>query len=425
MKKIPFFFLLFPFLASAQVGITPPSKTYKTYDTTFLGWNAKVKFDPLDTAAKEGMIYFPGSGEVGNDPDKLLLYNMFNFIDVQKTWDGSVELGNGTHYPIYIALQPPSQSVITGPNIKLRIDAILARYPIKRNAFYLTGISAGGFAAWSFVTCQPTPGDFSYGDLVTAIMCPESVKPNQQVAGTATPPYPQNVVQWIKRGKYALGFNQVNDGGRDMLNYFTKMDSAAKGRVTLYDTKYGAGDHSNFDKFYDARTTNWRTNALATLRVGPQIPDGWNTYQWLLRKGDTSLPTVAPPPVARICIDSPVINSPNSIVRVNADSSQNATSWQWVQYSGPTPAIWTSVSGTPHKSDMLVSGLYPGSYVFGLYAMNAAGQADSAKIVVTVKPIIIPAPRIVTSMQALFFGSWITIPAGSFKAALSDGTIQQ
>src|ERR1700754_501243 len=260
-----------------------------TYDTTISGWNARVTYDPSKVDRSEGIMYFPGAGEVGTDPSKLLIYGPHYWM--QNGWDGAVVLGNGTHYPIYISLQPPSQSVLTGPNIKVRIDAILARFKIKRKAFYLTGPSAGGFASWTFVTYQPTAGDHSYGDMVTAIMCPESVKPNSQQA--ATPAYPQNTVQWIQRGKYALGFNQINDGGRDMQTYYSAMNAVAPGAATYYSTDFGGGSHCCFQEFWDPYITSWSTNSVG-LPIGAGVPEGWNTYQWLLRKGDTSLTS---PPV--------------------------------------------------------------------------------------------------------------------------------
>jgi len=118
-----------------------------TYDTSFLGWNAVVTMDTslhgVDSAA--GIIFFPGIGEENTNINAIFVNGPHNLIK-NGLWDGSVTLGNGVHHPFIISLQPPASSY--GPaQVKPKIDAILARYRIKRNSLFFTGLSQGSWYA--------------------------------------------------------------------------------------------------------------------------------------------------------------------------------------------------------------------------------------------------------------------------------------
>ena len=177
---------------------------------------------------------------------------------------------------------------------------------------------------------------------------------------------------------------------------------------------------------YDAL---WRTYALPDHYHQHVIPGGthsanvwdvpFNSRQIWDSLGIIGFAPIIPPPklVARINIDSTTIHSPNSFVRVNADSSQGLiSSYQWLQVAGPTGAIFTSTPGT----GMLFSGLFPGStYLFELYLNDRMGNVDSAFVNVEVMPIIIPPPRRVTN-----FGLVLINGAYHVQFTYSDGTIE-
>ena len=74
-------------------------------------------------------------------------------------------------------LQPPAP-FFPATSVKPAIDAILARYRIKRNSFYFTGLSQGAWQANLFVAYEPTAGDNTYGRMVKAIVNLEGVIPS-------------------------------------------------------------------------------------------------------------------------------------------------------------------------------------------------------------------------------------------------------
>lgn len=95
-------------------------------------------------------------------------------------------------------------------------------------------------------------------------------------------------------------------------------------------------------------------------------------------------------PVAAMFVDSTSITSPNSIVHLNALFSSEVggqiQSYQFMQSFGPTKAIFTADS----TGRAVVSGLFPGSYRFGVIVNDALLNMDSAFVNVGVKPVFIP-----------------------------------
>lgn len=397
-------------------GITPPPGDYKTKDTVINGWNAKVRYSPSRTDSSELVIYFPGAGEVGTDPSKLLLYSPFYYTDQLKIWDGSVELGNGTHYPIYIALQPTSQSVITGPNIKARMDIIFARWKIKKNARYFTGPSAGGFACWAYATYQASPGVFTgYGDNVTAIMAPEAVKPNQQQA--STPAYPGNTTAWIQLGKYALAFNQINDPSRDIPTYYSAMNTAVPGHVTYYNTNFNGGGHGSFDYFWSPDRNDWvvadNPDSILALPIGGGVPKGWNTYQWLLRKGDTSLANVVSPFVTAGANQTQPTTTSSIVFTATATPGTGGSivSYLWTQTSGSAAPL----SGTTTSTLTITGPLTVGVRNFQILVTDNAGlQAVSTATLTSVD----------TSTKATIFAGRDTTLGLNQSGAWGDTTLR-
>jgi alpha-tubulin suppressor-like RCC1 family protein len=145
----------------------------------------------------------------------------------------------------------------------------------------------------------------------------------------------------------------------------------------------------------------------------------------------TSTASALPPaPIAKIIIDSTVIHSPTSFVRVTGDSSTGAgISYTWSQLGGPSPAIVTPVPGT--KSGFLFSGLLPGAYSFQLQVKDSVGRTSLASVSVTVLPApacpicpVCPQPRTVIGLQIQVNQQWYPVPLSWAKFALSDGSNQ-
>src|SRR6185312_194411 len=158
--------LFLSLVATGCFAMTSRAQQMVTYDTTFGGWNAIVTEDVAlqGTDSAAGIVFFPGIGQMTTKLSDLSV-NGPHYLINNGLWDGSVTLGNGLHHPFIISLQPPS-SGYSATAVLPKIQAILSRYRIKRNSFYLTGLSCGGWQANEFVAYQPTPGDNSYGRLV-------------------------------------------------------------------------------------------------------------------------------------------------------------------------------------------------------------------------------------------------------------------
>ncbi|MBN8676552.1 MAG: hypothetical protein J0L56_20685, partial [Chitinophagales bacterium] len=156
-----------------------------TYDTTFnvgyagLQYRFRISrpanmFTPghPDTASRPAIITMPGLGEVGTNPANLQKYGPHYWMN--NGWDGSVQLGNGTHYPIIITVMP-SAAYPRGPELTLMMNHLLNTYRIKRNSVHVAGLSMGGFS-WTLMLChQATPGDETGMKLITSVVALQGV----------------------------------------------------------------------------------------------------------------------------------------------------------------------------------------------------------------------------------------------------------
>jgi hypothetical protein len=123
---------------------------------------------------------------------------------------------------------------------------------------------------------------------------------------------------------------------------------------------------------------------------------------------------VSNPVIAVLSPDSSAIHIPNSIVHLINASTGPVVSSVITQVDGPTTAIITP--GSP----MIVSGLFPGVYVFQLVVTDNLGNSSSAITSITVNPQPCPIcpvcppcpPPVITGITFPFLGQTFTIPAG-------------
>src|SRR5690348_5788821 len=108
--------VLWLFLCSPVIGMgQSESHDFITYDTAWnLGsdqhWNMRISrprnmfnTGSADTASRPMILTMPGMGEFGTtDTTKLEVWGPHYWLN--HGWDGSVTLGNGSHYPILITL---------------------------------------------------------------------------------------------------------------------------------------------------------------------------------------------------------------------------------------------------------------------------------------------------------------------------------
>jgi hypothetical protein len=394
----------------------------RTYDTTFDGWNAIVTEDLSlhGNDSAPGIVFFPGIGQQTKNINDLKV-NGPHYLISNGMWDGSVQLGNGVHHPFIISLQPP------GPDnpamyVKPKIDAILARYRIKRKSFYMTGLSLGGWQANMFVTYQPTPGDHTYGNMVRAIVNLEGVEPADYTGIYAGLAYPGKMGDWAKNcGGREIWVEGQNDW-RAMEDGATNMIDAVKGSASYFQVTYGGGAHCCWNTEYTPGVI-WtkKDNKNISKVTGDEV--AMNVWQWLLRQGDTSLPGNAPstPAVVTPAALAPTANAGQAQTvtlptnSVNLDGSgtvyngATVSTMTWTQTGGPNSSkikagnpvsaalqmaanLVGAVTGNTMSLQATASGLVEGSYTFQLTVKDNNGKTSNASVSVTVHAAAAPSP---------------------------------
>ncbi|HET6252702.1 MAG TPA: PKD domain-containing protein [Puia sp.] len=364
-----------------------------TYDTTFGGWNAVVTMDKAlagnDSAA--GIVFFPGIGEETTDSSKIVV-NGPHYLIRNGIWDGSVPLGNGVHHPFIISLQPPA-SGYPANSVKPKIDAILARYRIKRNSFYLTGLSMGGWYANQFVCYEPTPGDDTYGRLVRALVVLEGVEPADSTQPYPSLSYPRKMGHYAKAcGGRELWVEGSNDW-RDMLAGAQNMCDSVPNSASYFQVTYGGGAHCCWNTEYDP-STMWTTPSNSNISQVWGTPQLMNVWQWLLRQGDTTMPaysTPAPGPPAVNAGVAQTIRLPVSSLTLTGAATGTAgatiSSVAWTEVSGPVTANFSAAANlTTTVSGMTTAG----TYVFQLKATDNNGLSATSTVTVTVDAANVP-----------------------------------
>lgn len=223
------------------------------------------------------------------------------------------------------------------------------------------------------------------------------------------------------------------------------LDSLTSYSVTFFGSRDridGQGDKFTYGKVTD--TLNVDTNSRRIAVFNGLLPTAGqlsftiaslSSFSYLNALQVVGTPYVSAA-VAKIGIDSTVINYPNSFVHMTGIKSTGVldSAYSWSQVSGPSPAIFTS-----QGDSMVMSGLRPGTYKFRLMVNDSAFISDSSFVSVTVNgapacPIcavcpvcpapvvcpvcpICPAPRTVKGVSKDEITGIITI-------TFSDGTTQ-
>ncbi|HUB60907.1 MAG TPA: T9SS type A sorting domain-containing protein, partial [Puia sp.] len=368
----------------------------RTYDTTFDGWNAIVTEDlslkGMDSAA--GIIFFPGIDQQDKNINDLKV-NGPHYLIENGMWDGSVTLGNGVHHPFIISLQPSAPGY-PATVVKPKIDEILARYRIRRNSLFFTGLSMGAWQANEFITYEATPGDHTYGRMVRAMVNLEGVEPSDYTGIYSSLEYPGKMGDWARACGGRELWVEGSQDWRDMLAGAQNMNSAVAGSATYFQVTYGGGAHCCWNTEYEPGVT-WTkaSNKNIAQLVGTSVP--MNVWQWLLRQGDTSMPGGAPappPPPAAPNVSAgadPTITLPVTTTTLSGTASgangARITAVLWKQTQGPAAAKIVS----PSNLSTPVNGLATaGTYVFQLTVTDQNGKqaASTADVVVQPAPAV-------------------------------------
>ena len=385
--------LLLSLILPAVFTLSSQAQKMVTYDTTFGGWNAIVTEDVSlqgnDSAA--GIVFFPGIGQMTTNVSDLSV-NGPHYLINNGLWDGSVTLGNGVHHPFIISLQPPA-SGYPAATVLPKIQAILARYRIKRNSFYLTGLSCGGWQANEFVAYEPTPGDNSAGMMVKAIVNLEGVIPSDSMPIYPSESYPRKMGHWAKVCGGRELWVEGSQDWRDMLAGAQNMCDSVPNSATYFMVTYGGGAHCCWNTEYEPSVTwTMASNSNISEVVGAQVP--MNVWQWMLRQGDTSMPAsenvvIAPPTVS--AGKGQTITMPSGSTTLTGTATGNGgatiTTVSWKQDSGPATATIASASSV---STAVTGMTVVGSYIFTLTATDNHGKSANGSMTVTVDSPFMP-----------------------------------
>jgi len=284
-----------------------------------------------DTLSRPAIITMPGEGQMGStNTANLSAYGPHYWL--ANGWNGAVQLGNGTHFPILITICYVNEIYTNVQDVYNVVDTLLKYYHIKRNSVHFAGLSEGAFTWGSLVAYEKTPGDQTGMKLMTSLVAlegtpnPSLVNPNNTLA-VDTPLYKTWATQY--HGKYFYLEGSGGDNFRNGWQYSTAMNDAAPGSAYFSYEDDGGGNHCCWNDFYNPATTNFTcvgtmgtynspsetgTNTMGTYKA----PE--NLYQWMLRQGDTTLVTGSP------VIVPPVITPPPpGLLLPMATSAQLAT----------------------------------------------------------------------------------------------------
>jgi hypothetical protein len=414
-----------------------------TYDTTITEkylsyaantWNVRITRQKSDASKRPVLFTILGSGEVGTNPSKMLVYGPHYWL--ANGWDGSVKLGNGAHYPILVTIQQPKPNMRPW-DLKLVFEAILKALPIKLNSVHVSGLSEGSYEWGELISYSASTGDHSTMSEIKSWVDLEGVGPADNFSGFNLT-FPQAFGYWAKNygGKF-FGLEGALDD-RQLWSIAGNMNAGSANSAFFSYEKIGGGGHCCWNSMYDPSVTNWsKTNpniAVNTLHPNTEgtYHAGSNIFQWMLRQGDTTLvpssaSAVQPAVETSATLPSASAGSAQSITlplntvtlsgTATAASGTTLSTETWAQTSGPSTA---SIS-TPNALKSTATGLVPGTYIFSLTVKNSLGQTTSSNV--TVNVVLVPG-----TAPALNAGTAlsITLPINSVtlsgKATAASGT---
>lgn len=362
------------------------------YDTTFSNgpqnMQAKVWLPPTyytnPTDSFELIIMFPGLGEYStSSTTPTEVYGPMAY-KLRGGWDGSVVLGNGTHYPIYVTVIRNNSSFLGSPFRNTVIENIVNRYRAKRRAVHITGLSEGGWGAALAATYQPSANNYSRLSVITSFTNIQGVKPEDTYG--ATPPYATRFRYFALYGNGGLGGKSINFqqalDGRDVFTIRDTMNAAVPGSSHAQQTNFGSGGHTDFDKWYG----NYNAPIDTFTIFGKQQ----NTYQAILRMGDTTFTTGTSDMVVNAGVDK-VLYLPLSFVEIRGTASEagrTITGYSWTKISGPDSSTFLTHKvknvATNLTDTLWVNNLVSGTYTFRLTATNDLGETGFDDVVVNV-----------------------------------------
>ena len=424
-----------------------------TYDTTIsetangegpFTWQVRVTRQKNDNSLRPVLLSMPGSGETGTSTDNLVKYGPHYWL--LNGWDGSVKLGNGTHYPILITVEQPGQNMRPW-HLKAVVETLLKIFPIKPGSVHVAGLSQGSYEWGELIGFSAYSGDQTAMSEIKSWVDLEGVGPGDNFLGYDAA-YPGVYGTWAsKYGGRFFGLEGTQDS-RNIWQISQAMNAAKANSAYFSYENLGGGGHCCWNSMYDPSVTNWQdvgtitnanivasTNPASTMgsySVNPST--GTNIFQWMLRQGDTSLasgsvvtvPVTSAPPAPTVTIGAAqTITLPtNSTTLTSSATAGTGTilkSCTWSQVSGPNTAVIT----TPSAWNTTVTGMIAGAYVFQVSVTDTSSNTSTAKVTVTVvQPATAIAPILtISSAQTIVLPTSSVVVSGTASARVGGYSI--
>jgi alpha-tubulin suppressor-like RCC1 family protein len=343
-----------------------------------------------DTASRPLILSMPGAGEVGSDTNYLTTYGPHYWL--QNGWDGSVVLGNGTHYPLLITVCQATANTRPWFTQSL-IDTLLKIFHPRANSVHLAGLSQGVWVLGEALEYAAFTGDEHTMPLIRSFTYLEGVGPGPNYGSDMT--YPTAFGHWAAKYGGRMWGLEGNTDPRDVWQVTQNINDSIAGKAYFTYEGDGGGAHCCWNDFYNPAVTNWQNmvapygNSFITPETAEPETEGTytsgNLFQWMLRQGDTTLVLGATASTAPVVSagSTQTVQLPGTLNLAGTATAQGGhtiASTVWSITSGPTGATIS----TPSTLTSTVTGLSAGTYVFTLTVTDNTGQTNSNTVTVTV-----------------------------------------
>jgi len=322
-----------------------------------------------DTNNRERInLFMPGQGELqnGNLSHDTALAGLWGFHYFQKLglFNGAIQLGNGTHFPIYITvIQPAAAS--SGGNTRpwFTVGMLRSLYNIfhpRGGKFDVAGFSQGSYEWGCALWFSRIAGDHESMNYIESWVDLEGVNP-ESFSGQSTFDLPQNQVwsTWVNAPYNGRFFGL--EGTQDSRNLYAqlvsfmnagKAGSAYFAYQVIGDSTGPAGTHCCWNSMYNPVVIDWKCiapisnpvivanaqNSMGTYFKDPVY--GHNIFQWMMRQGDTTL-IAAGPIVTYVTQPASLLIAPGEYVTGIIKAGK------WYAVSNNTTLTGSNSSGTP------------------------------------------------------------------------------
>ncbi len=352
-----------------------------------------------DTASRPVIMTMQGDGEISSGT--YIFMNKYGpHYLLANGWDGSVLLGNGTHYPILMTVQQNLDN--TRPNLFQSLFDTLYKEFHPRSVHY-GGLSGGVEVGGWLLGYQSTAGDEHVMARIQSFTNLYGVAPSfpngESIQGAQVLGYPDYFKYWATKyhGRY-FGVSGSDDA--QFSPYLIEQainDTIASAAYFSWDST-GGGAHCCWNVMYSTDTTNWlnQTKPFGNLSITTDgnaantlgdysynAATGSNLFQWMLRQGDTTLVGGSTDTVftANAGPDRTIYYPQDSIhvVGSGVDSAGTITGYAWSTIGGTGATIVS-----PDSARTAITGLTTGNYSFKLTLTDSRGRMVSDTMLVHV-----------------------------------------